>query len=983
MVGVRKFVVMAMVVMLCVGLMAIPAYASQISQDGLDVVLTTDKGSYAQGETITETLTVRNTKDTTVFDLRLEIQIPAGYVPADDQSTVMYVETLEAGETAAFTVTFVEDYTKPGASADQDQTAEEAADTKSHEAQKKAYNVLFWLAAVGIFAIVILLAVLAKRIFVFVLCLCMVGAMLGGVPGQVSAAGSRPGAVDVETTITTGGEDVELGASVEYQPDPDGGSNVPLNLETDEVYFLTGQDYDVTFMVTSQRIAGQVALYHDEEQVAALRDDGTGGDAVAGDGVYSCVLTLQAEEARMDVYYAKAGLLTSDQVGLYYFEPLTEETVEQARAVYDRINSALQAIEHRYADASGYVTSEDVAPIMDEVAAYLAEVYADGDVVRYECSEAGAYIKLASGLTLMYEPTMESVSTGGSDVSLTFVSCQPNPDIENDMVRDQMHDIALEYQTRSASYTGPAVTLDLIKSMGSDQVIFWNGHGGYGPIVKSFLCSGEDFDWHAWHWDTTGYYWDCVRDRIICRSTKQQKDLACFTSNFVSHYCGDLSGDLLFLASCHSGRSSKLADAFRNKGASAVVGFTDSVYTGYCRNMGLYTLTYMTQINESTNDYYTLSEAMERAMDELGDTDLDYARQSPDVFQTLKAEEASPVIFGDGNYRYLHTDNGTLSGRICDASDRTTPIPGASITASWEDTTRRAESSDSNGNYTMNLPAGTFLVRINAPGYLEFKAYATVEANSNTYMETFLLIEESEEETGIASGTITNALTGSGLEGVTLEVRSGWNNADSGDVLATVTTDASGGYQVELPLGNYTLKAQKDGFVTAMVNIVVLPGTTGSQNGSMTPVLSGDEFRIVLTWGANPRDLDSHLLGSLSSGDAFHVYYRHKSQSDGAQEICNLDVDDTSSYGPETVTLKAAEGTAYYYYIHRYAGSGTVASSEAQVKVYQGDALAATFNVPTDQGSGDYWNVFAIVDGQLMVRGTMTSAPETSYAQAQ
>ena len=148
----------------------------------------------------------------------------------------------------------------------------------------------------------------------------------------------------------------------------------------------------------------------------------------------------------------------------------------------------------------------------------------------------------------------------------------------------------------------------------------------------------------------------------------------------------------------------------------------------------------------------------------------------------------------------------------------------------------------------------------------------------------------------------------------------------------------------------------------------------------MTPTLSGNNYRIVLTWGANPRDLDSHVVGTLSNGNSFHTYYSHKSQYDGNTEVCNLDVDDTSSYGPETITLNATTDNPYYYYIYRYGGSGTLSSSNAQVRVYQGGNLLGTFNVPTDQGNGDYWNVFAIVNGKFVVKDTITSDADINYA---
>lgn len=322
---------------------------------------------------------------------------------------------------------------------------------------------------------------------------------------------------------------------------------------------------------------------------------------------------------------------------------------------------------------------------------------------------------------------------------------------------------------------------------------------------------------------------------------------------------------------------------------------------------------------------------------------------------------------------------GTLSGKICKASDRTSPVGNATISVYKDNKLFKSVDLD-DSNYNLELPVGEYSVEIKADGYIPFKAFASVTENENTYMETFLLVEGAEGEEGIAKGKISNALTGKGIEGVSLSIRNGWNNTEHGDIINSTVTDAEGNYSVKLPLGNYTIFAEKDGYISGPCNIIVQSGTTDSQNGTLTPRGSGNNFRIVLTWGQNPRDLDSHVVGSLSNGDSFHVYYNSKSKYDGDIEICNLDVDDTTSYGPETITLNANSSKPYYYYIYRYAGSGTVGTSEAQVKVYQNDTLIAKYNVPTDQGDGDYWNVFAIVNGELIIKNTITNESDLAYA---
>jgi len=203
---------------------------------------------------------------------------------------------------------------------------------------------------------------------------------------------------------------------------------------------------------------------------------------------------------------------------------------------------------------------------------------------------------------------------------------------------------------------------------------------------------------------------------------------------------------------------------------------------------------------------------------------------------------------------------------------------------------------------------------------------------------------------------------------------------EQGDILASTVTEADGRYSLTLPLGNYTVYAERQGFISTSFNIIVQKENSDLQNGTITPIISGNNFRIVLTWGQNPNDLDSHMEGTMTNGNHFHVYYREKYCYDGDIEVCNLDVDDTTSYGPETITLTTTTATPYYYYIYRYAGSGTVATSEAQVKVYQGENLVATFNVPTDLGSEDYWNVFAILNGELIIKNTITSSADIQYA---
>lgn len=340
-----------------------------------------------------------------------------------------------------------------------------------------------------------------------------------------------------------------------------------------------------------------------------------------------------------------------------------------------------------------------------------------------------------------------------------------------------------------------------------------------------------------------------------------------------------------------------------------------------------------------------------------------------------------------------------LVGKIVDSTNSNLGIADAAIKVlvSKDGLVIASAKSDSNGDFKVSLPDGTYLVEVTKQGYIPFSAYQKVENDQDsTQMDTIELIPGSGM--GGFRGIITDAVTGQPISGVTLELRSGWENSSHGDVIKTLTTNSNGEFRynttkipftdivVGLGCGNYTLTAKKNGYIGTSFNIIVLPGETDAhpqQNATMAPAQTeGDTWRIVLTWGENPRDLDSHVVGALTTGNSFHVYYSHKSQYDGSLEVCNLDRDDTTSYGPETITLNTNNSTPYYYYIYRYAGSGTVASSGAQIKVYHGADSVRTFNVPTGLGNGDYWNVFAVVDGRIVVQNTITDNADITYAGA-
>ena len=140
---------------------------------------------------------------------------------------------------------------------------------------------------------------------------------------------------------------------------------------------------------------------------------------------------------------------------------------------------------------------------------------------------------------------------------------------------------------------------------------------------------------------------------------------------------------------------------------------------------------------------------------------------------------------------------------------------------------------------------------------------------------------------------------------------------------------------------------------------------------AISPVMTNlDGMRVVLSWGEKPFDLDSHLI--FPGG---HIYFDSKEGTDA-----NLDVDDTDSYGSETVTIsKKHFGESYIYAVQDYSNKGLpnsnyLSASKAKVFVYVGSSLVRSYSVPAGK-RGNIWTVFKLnPNGEFEDINSVTSA---------
>ena len=180
-------------------------------------------------------------------------------------------------------------------------------------------------------------------------------------------------------------------------------------------------------------------------------------------------------------------------------------------------------------------------------------------------------------------------------------------------------------------------------------------------------------------------------------------------------------------------------------------------------------------------------------------------------------------------------------------------------------------------------------------------------------------------------------------------------------------------------MDNRTLDNEDARYLTTTFSIKILGNQSiPNQDGFVTNGLMPDQLRIVLKWGASPRDLDSHLVGPTDSGGRFHTYYSEKDYYSFGLKA-NLDLDNTHGYGPETTTIYETSPGIYTFLVHNYTNrhktySTDLANSGAYVEVFLGasEIVAHRFDVPNSPGT--LWTVFSYnaYTGEILPINTMS-----------
>jgi hypothetical protein len=302
---------------------------------------------------------------------------------------------------------------------------------------------------------------------------------------------------------------------------------------------------------------------------------------------------------------------------------------------------------------------------------------------------------------------------------------------------------------------------------------------------------------------------------------------------------------------------------------------------------------------------------------------------------------------------------GNLSGVVTDAISGD-PIADAGIEISGSVTAREGSTSALGQYQFADLPAGDYEIFVFAGGYAPLDDNITIAEGSNT--RNFQLTPLAGNSS--LSGTVVDAQSGGAIVGANVTI--------SGPAQRQALTSIDGRFQFQdIPLGDYDLAITADGYIDFQQFVTV--GTEPVDlSFAISQQLGNALYRITLSWGSLPFDLDAYLWAKGN------VISWQNPGSEDSEPFIFLDLDDRDGNGPETITIFDLS-TAATFAVHNWSGEFDdgidINQSGAHVNVYRDDALVNSYDVPR-VGDGLWWHVFDIdANGNIITRNVILDGP--------
>ncbi len=365
-------------------------------------------------------------------------------------------------------------------------------------------------------------------------------------------------------------------------------------------------------------------LMNGTKTVGYMHDDGKSGDIKANDGIFTYKANIKGVAGEKNKYSANYKGKTSSIASLSVFKMPTAEDIVEVNKV-DRSFNTLKTAEKVYIEAQKLKDS--------------------GDIIKLSQTGKCVTMQFDSGIWYQFIERYDNQKAGGKSLSLYTV--QPyfsdgggTQEMKGNKTYDTLAgDIQSLYGTSPyIEYNDSEVTRRVVEDMKSNSVYLWDGHGSYDKECGPGVCLGECYnDQQVSEED----YVDLVEGTVFYTTGGRYA----ITYRFFDKYVGYLDNTFMFLGTCYGAKGDLLCGALKNHGIT-VIGYSDSVNVTYDENLIKALIGEMLTVDEDTQSYTTVSDALDQAKKIVG---------TSDKYGTY------PRLFGDGNYRFSEESFATIS----------------------------------------------------------------------------------------------------------------------------------------------------------------------------------------------------------------------------------------------------------------------------------------------------------------------------------
>lgn len=238
---------------------------------------------------------------------------------------------------------------------------------------------------------------------------------------------------------------------------------------------------------------------------------------------------------------------------------------------------------------------------------------------------------------------------------------------------------------------------------------------------------------------------------------------------------------------------------------------------------------------------------------------------------------------------------GVVAGTVTNESGRS--VTGASVTVKDGNGNFYSASTDGDGNYSVEVPEGTYTVTVDNAGYAPAVTNdVSVQVGSTTTTDVAL------SDAAIIKGTIVDE-SGDPVSNASVEAYD-----SSFEIFQWTETDSQGRYRLEVANGTYTIEATANGYATTTIDGV------NATEGNATAREVGLEPAAVVT-GVVENETGGVVENAdvVVHDDGYQVYESTTTDQNGTYSVEVPEGSytvraDAGGYAPETTTVDAAAG---------------------------------------------------------------------------